>query len=389
MNLSSPAPASAARRFPRVIGDVRGANRGPCLVFICGIHGNEPAGALAAEHVATALESQIPMLRGRIVFLAGNRQALGAGLRFVRRDLNRGWSQPNLERLQRLAQHELGDEDQEQVELADALQQIATEQGRPLVVVDLHTTSGASPPFVCFGDTLRNRHLAMALPLPAILGLDDLIEGTLVGYCTERGHVSLSIEAGQHCDPDAVERHVAAIWLLIVAARCLPARAVPELDGHRSRLEQTTAGYPRVVEVLHRHVVGPTDQFQMRPGLANFARVAEGEVLAHDATGPLRAPKGGLLLMPRYQLQGEDGFFIAREVRLVWLKLSEVLRRAGAARLIPYLPGVRRDPREPRWLVVDPRVARTHVVEVMHLFGYRRRGSSEDRPVFSRRGPQG
>jgi hypothetical protein len=38
--------------------------------------------------------------------------------------------------------------------------------------------------------------------------------------------------------------------------------------------------------------------------------------------------------------------------------------------------------------VVDPRVAFTHVAEVMHLCGYRRRRSPEARPVFTRRGTQ-
>ena len=306
----------------------------------------------------------------------------------MRRDLNRGWSQPNLEHLRRLPERELGDEDQEQVELAEALRQIERAQRGPLMVVDLHTTSAAGPPFVCFGDTLRNRRLAMALPLPALLGIEELIDGALVGYCTERGHVGISVEAGQHLAPDAAERHVAAIWLLLVAGRCLPARAVPELASQRALLSLASAGCPRVVEVLHRHVVSPKDEFQMLPGFASFTRVAKDQVIARDVNGPVRAPHDGALLMPRYQAQGEDGFFLAREVSPVWLKLSEVLRRAGATRLIPYLPGVRRDPREPRWLVIDRRVARTHVAEVMHLFGYRRRGSSADRPVFSRRGPQ-
>jgi succinylglutamate desuccinylase len=296
-------------------------------VFVCGIHGNEPAGTLAAERLTAALALRSAELRGRVVFLAGNRQALAAGLRFVRRDLDRGWNQPNLERLRRLPERELGDEDQE-------------------------------------------------------------LDGTLVGYCTERGHVSISVEAGQHRDPGAIERHEAAIWLLLVAARCLPARAVAGLEEQRARLVRASAGYPRVVEVLHRHVVGPADQFQMLPGFTGFARVAEGDVIARDVNGPVLAPREGLLLMPRYQPQGEDGFFLAREVRPVWLTLSELLRRAGAARLVPYLPGVRRDPNEPRWLVVDRRVALTHVAEVMHLFGYRRRVSSEERPIFSRRGPQ-
>lgn len=388
---SSPLSASlssAGRRVPRVIADVRGNVRGPSVVFVSGIHGNEPAGTLAAERVAAALEGLGSLLRGRAVFLAGNRVALAAGQRFVRRDLNRGWSQAELTRLRRMPQREIGDEDQEQLELADALREVGRAQRGPLVVIDLHTTSAATAPFVTFGDTLRNRRLAMALPVPAIMGLDEVIQGALVGYCTERGHVGISFEAGQHRDPEAVERHVAAIWLLLVATGCLPGHALPELASHQARLSRASAGSPRVLEVLHRHVVGPHDEFRMRPGWKSFAPVSAGELVAEDAWGGVRTPQAGVLLMPRYQPQGEDGYFLAREVRPVWLRVSELLRRAGAARLAPYLPGVSRDPRGPGWLVVDPRVARSHVSDVMHLLGYRRRRSPDERPVFSRRGPR-
>lgn len=379
--------SSTGRRLPRVIGDVRGARRGPSLVFVAGIHGNEPAGTVAAERVCSALEPLSATLRGRVVFLAGNRQALASGLRFVRRDLNRGWSQPHLEHLRRLPERELGDEDEEQLELANALGAVERAQRGPIMVVDLHTTSAPTPPFVSFGDTLRNRRLALSLPSTAILGLDEVIEGALVAYCTERGHVGISFEAGQHQDPETVEHHVAAIWLLLVAARCLPARAVPLLARHRERLARASAGTPRVVEVWHRHVVAPGDQFHMLPGFGSFARVVPGELLAYDVRGPLRAPEAALVLMPRYQSQGEDGYFLAREVHPVWLKVSEWLRRAGAPRLVPYLPGVRRDPQKPGRLVVDPRIARSHLGDVMHLFGYRRQKSANGHAVFSRRGP--
>jgi len=373
---------------PRVLGDVRGATAGPSLVVVGGLHGNEPAGALAAARVAAELEALQPRLRGRAVFLAGNRQALTVGLRFIRRDLNRLWSPAQLERLAGLSERDLGDEEQEQVELARTLREIERAQRGPLTLVTLHTTSAPSAPFVCFGDTLANRRLALALPTTAILGLEEVIEGTLIGYGTDRGHVGISIEAGQHRDPEAVERHVSAIWLLLVAARCLPAAAVPGLRQHRERLARASAGRPRVVEVRHRHAVTPGDGFELLPGFESFAPIAAGQILGRHRQGPLHAPEAGLMLMPRYQAQGDDGYFLVREVRPLWLKFSAWLRRSGAPRMLPYLPGVERDKAAPGQLVIDPRVAFTHVADVMHLCGYRRRRSPETRPVFTRRGTQ-
>ncbi len=373
---------------PRVLGDVRGSARGPSLVVVGGMAGNEPAGVLAGARVAAALQELRSQLRGRAVFLAGNRQALAVGLRYVRRDLNRSWSPAQLERLASLSERELGDEEQEQVELARTLREVERAQRGPLILIDLHTTSAPSPPFVCFGDTLRNRRLALSLPTTAILGLEEVVEGALVSYCTDRGHVGISIESGQHRDPEAVERHVSAIWLLLVAAGCLPAQAVPDLAQHRQRLARASADQPRVVEIRYRHAVTPGDGFELLPGFRSFDPISPGQILGNTAQGPLRAPEAGLMLMPRYQAQGEDGYFLVREVRPFWLELSAWLRRAGVPRVLPYLPGVERDRAAPGQLVVDPRVAFTHVAEVMHLCGYRRRRSPETRPVFTRRGTQ-
>jgi hypothetical protein len=76
--------------------------------------------------------------------------------------------------------------------------------------------------------------------------------------------------------------------------------------------------------------------------------------------------------MPLYQAQGEDGFFILREFHPFWFSLSEVLRRANADRLLPWLPGIRRDAEGTGGLVVDRRLARWFAMELLHLLGYRR-----------------
>jgi succinylglutamate desuccinylase len=378
---------SARRRFERILGDIPGEAAGPTLVFVAGLNGNEPAGALASERVAAALRERGAELRGRVVFVSGNRQGLAAGLRFVRRDLNRGWTEPQLARLRALPERALGDEDQEQRELAECLYQIERERRARMIVVDLHTGSAPSAPVVSFGDTLLNRRLALSLPAPCILGLEEVVEGALVSYWTDRGHASLAIEAGQHQDAESVERLVAAIWLLLIAAGCLRASAVPDLAQHRERLALASAGCPAVVEVRHRHVVAAGDQFAMEPGFRSFQSVQRGQLLARDVRGPVLAPEAGSILMPRYQSQGEEGFLLVREVRPVWLKISEWLRRAGVSRVVPHLPGVRRDPARPGHLLVDPTVAFAHVADVMHLCGFRRRGSVDKYLLFSTRRP--
>jgi succinylglutamate desuccinylase len=93
------------------------------------------------------------------------------------------------------------------------------------------------------------------------------------------------------------------------------------------------------------------------------------------------------MLMPRYQGLGGDGYFLARKVSPRWLRLSATLRRHRLDRLVPLLPGVRRDRADPDRFLVDPRVARWQMVNVFHLFGYRHVRSRDDAVAFSRRRP--
>jgi predicted deacylase len=381
-------PSSARPLPPRWLGDIQGAAQGPTVVFVCGLYGDESDALLAAERAVPTLQHLRAALRGRVVFLAGNRQALASGVPFVRRDCNRGWTQRQLVRLQRLTPREVGDEDQEQLELAEALRAIEHEQRKPLVVIDLHGAPEPSRPFSCFVDTLRNRRLALSLPIGAVLGLEEVVTGTLSSYCTARGHVGISIEAGQGGTAEAVDRQVASIFLLLSAAGCLRERKLSGLGELREGLARASAGGPRVVEVLHRHAVEPGDGFRMLPGLTSFMPIEKGRVVAHDRTGAIRAPDAGLLFMPSYRDRGEEGFFVGREVRPVWLRISEWVRRSGAPRFLPLLPGIRRDPARPQLLLVNPRVARTHAPEVMHLCGYRRHPTAELPLVFSRTGPE-
>jgi succinylglutamate desuccinylase len=110
----------------------------------------------------------------------------------------------------------------------------------------------------------------------------------------------------------------------------------------------------------------------MRPGYRNFQRVAKGEIVATDRRGPVRTREAGRILMPLYQVKGNDGFFLVREFRPFWLRLSARLRAVGVDRFVHWLPGVRRHPDQPDALIVDRRVARWYALQILHLLGFRR-----------------
>jgi succinylglutamate desuccinylase len=365
--------------------DLGPRDRGPTLVVVAGLHGNEPAGIEAVDRVATALAPRAGSLRGRALALLGNRSALDRGLRFLDRDLNRAWTPERVVAL-RNGYQPVGVEDVEQRALLQALDDVIGAARGPVYLLDLHTTSGDGGPFSTIADTLANRAFALALPVPLVLGLEELIPGTLHDYLGRRGCVTLAFEAGQHLEHAAVDRAEAAIWLTLAAAGLAPEPALPELAASRKLLSRSGRGLPRVLEMRYRHGVEVADGFRMQPGYLNFQRVARGEVVAHDRSGPVPVHESARILMPLYQVQGEDGFFVVREFRPVWLHLSYGLRRMRADRVVHWLPGVSRHPERAGALVVNRRLARWFALQLLHLLGYRRHEEDGARLVVLRQG---
>jgi len=296
----------------RMLAHLRGDAPGPTLIVIGGLHGNEPAGPAAMRSVADALESERVGLRGDLLLLLGNVRALESGVRFLDRDLNRGWDAERLAAL-RAAGGPKTSEDREQLELADTIEKaIATSRG-PVFLVDLHTTSAAGIPFAMCRDAAAARRFAGALPLTLVLGLLDALAGTLAGYYGDRC-LAVAVEGGQNTDPTSERNHAAVIWLALAAAGVVDERLLPTLPVHRDVLARTRGDLPRVLHVHQRHAITVEDRFEMAPGFANIQRIGANELLARDRAGEIRAPESGFVLMPLYQAMGDDGFFLGREV---------------------------------------------------------------------------
>lgn len=367
----------------RVLGRVRGVRSGPTLLCVAGMHGNEPAGVYALQSVLTQLTKQADEMAGEFVALAGNRAALAKGCRFVDRDLNRAWTADRLETLRNGGSKDT--EDREQVELLDAIEAIVEEARGPVYVLDLHTISGPGAPFSTFGDTLPNRDFAEHIPVPMILGLEELVNGTLLAFLGAHGLVAVVFESGQHFEPDAVDRAAAGVWISVATARLLPENRLPMLAEGRKALQRDAAGLPRALEMRYRHDIDPSDEFRMDPGYENFQPVDEGQVLARDSDGDVTVSETSRILMPLYQKQGEDGFFLVREFSSFWLRVSYVMRRVRLERLAHWLPGVTRDRHEPDTLHVNKHVARWFAKQLFHLLGFRELDDSGEHLVMRRR----
>lgn len=359
----------------REIGRIVGRAAGPTLVVIGGMHGNEPGGALAAKRVLERLSRDDVHVSGEVIALAGNLAGLRIGRRYQMKDLNRQWSDERVGALRAQPEGDDDAEDREQRALLAAIETAIARARGPVYLADLHTTSAPGIPFVITGDTLAQRKLAVAFPLPVVLGLEEQLEGALSEYWTRRGCVTFAVEGGQHHDPASVDS-LEAVLLVAVDATGLLSLQSPALRDEVSRaqrlLAQRRGDLPHVMEVLSRHAITDSDRFSMEPGFRNLDRARSGQVLAHDARGEIVAPRDGLVILPLYQAHGSDGFFWGREMSELRLRVSEVLRRLGADRALGLLPGVRRDRAVPTRLVIDRRFARLYPLGVFQLLGYRR-----------------
>ncbi|MFK7741223.1 MAG: succinylglutamate desuccinylase/aspartoacylase family protein [Planctomycetota bacterium] len=370
--------------LPRELGRWDTGKPGPTLLITGGIHGNEPAGVLAAQRVLAVLHEREPDVRGRVVALSGNRPALAKQRRFLDRDLNRGWDAESIAQLQQRPATERSPEDEQQHDLLQQFDEIGRSASGALVYLDLHTSSADGAPFLCLADTIDNRRLGLATGVPIILGIEETIEGASLEWFAERGIASLAVEGGRHECPAAVDNHEAVLWIMLTHLGILPEGFV-DLAPFRERLVRAVGDAPPIVEIVHRRKISAEERFRMEPGFLNFARVAKGHLLARDRAGDILAPYGCHVVMPLYQELGDDGFFLARRVRSFWLWLARWLRWAGVARLLRILPGIRRDPDDANTLLANRRVARWFVVEVFHLLGYRKQQPRGDLLAFRRR----
>ncbi len=374
----------ATRAGHHVIASIRGSQAGPTLIILGSIHGNEPAGTQAAHRVLSQLKELRPYLRGEVILLTGNTRALARKVRYLDTDLNRLWTTANILAIKSgNAVHPSSSEALEQRELLVELEDAFTRARGEIFFVDLHTTSAPGKPFATVGDTLRNRRFALNFPVTIVLGLEEQIDGTLLEYVNNLGVITMGLEAGQHDAASSTDNHEAVIWIATLATGNLGRQDVPELERQVALLVR--AGGRRVVEVRHRHAISPDDEFKMEPGFTNFEPVRRGQLLAHDRQGEITARKTGLVLLPLYQGLGDDGFFLGREVRKFWLSLSAFLRRLKIVNFVHLLPGVRRDPHDENFLIVNTRVARILPLQIFHLLGLRRRRWVGNHLIVSRR----
>lgn len=306
----------------RIIGRHTSHQRGPLLIAIGGMHGNEPAGINALKQIFQMLKEEPSKnpdfyFCGQFLGLRGNMQAIAQNKRFVEKDLNRHMTLENVKRVKQTPAMELTAEDLELKQLLAMIDaEIEAYQPDRLIILDLHTTTAHGGIFSIVTDNPESVRMGVELHAPAVKGMLKGLGGTTLHYFVEENTrvetIPVTFESGQHNDPLSVDRAVSAIVNCLRTIGCVPPKDIE--NRHDDILQTYSKHLPKVSELIYIHSIKSGDAFEMHLGYKNFQPIEKGELLAQDRHGAIHAPYAGHILMPLYQPQGDDGFFIVREI---------------------------------------------------------------------------
>ena len=297
----------------RILGKIEGNLPGPLIICIAGLHGNEQVGLHAFRNVCSAIEKHNIPFKGKMVGICGNTRAIESNRRYIDYDLNRVWDEPRIKEILSKEEHFLS-EDKELIEIYQVIDTESKGDFEQKVMVDLHSTSSDKGNFLVVPEDESTHPILSELHLPVVLGLDSYVKGTLLSYYHEKGFLSFAFEGGMMGTEDVYQLHTSGLWQILEKSGGVTEHDHEKEDHYKNQLMEVSSTLPQRVKVLHREYVQPQDRFRMLPGFHNFQSVHKDQLLAINKNGHITSPMDGMIFMPLYQPEGDDGFFIVEEV---------------------------------------------------------------------------
>jgi succinylglutamate desuccinylase len=298
----------------RILGIIEGDQPGPLVICVAALHGNEQIGLHAFRNVFGAIMQHGIHVKGKIVGIAGNLKAIQSNVRFIDYDLNRVWVEDRINNICHGTSPELA-EDEELVAIKDIIQKESQGVWTEKVLIDLHSTSSDKGNFLVVPSDEIDHPILKAVGLPIVVNLDNYLMGTLLSYYHKLGFVSCAFEGGTIGTNAVFQLHTSGLWEILDQSGCISHHDHELEDHYINQLEEVSRSLPEKVSATYRHSVHKQDGFRMLPGFHNFQPVQEGQHLAQDKNGPIYAPKAGMVFLPLYQTEGEDGFFLVEEIK--------------------------------------------------------------------------
>lgn len=307
------------RQTDRIIGKYIGSQPGPMLLVIGAMHGNEPAGVESIRMLfrELALEPHHNpgfRVKGSILGVIGNLKSYQNDVRYTSKDLNRSWTADNVAR----ALDPSAEQTDETLEIGQLLKVVKAHvrdvEPTEIIVLDIHTTSSKGGIFSIASHDRKSLELAQTMHAPVVKDMLNGLNGTSIHFF--RGEnmgiktTALTFEAGQHNDILSPGRAYAAIVNCLKAIGCVREEDVE--NRHDKVLIEFSKNLPKITKLVYKYPIENGTDFRMEPGFVSFDQVSKGQLLAYNNGQKVLSPEDGLILMPLYQKQGEEGFFIVR-----------------------------------------------------------------------------
>jgi len=298
----------------RIIGKIIGDRKGPIILVFAGMHGNEPAGVKALEQVFDIL-AHSNGFKGTFLGLKANIAALKRDVRYIDEDMNRIWFPSIIDKIDRCPPEDLHSNERVEIkEILDIIErEVSNKPEHPVIFIDLHSFSAEGCMFAITPRKDRNIKLLSGLHIPMIFGIEEALRGTALRYFQNQNYITFALEGGNHRNELTVYNNVAALLMLLQFTENISSSQIPDFEDYERHLRRHSQHLPKKLEFVYQHIIEPGDNFSMRPGYQNFEPVKKGEWLAEDKDGKILAQCNGYLIMPLYQKQGDDGFFIVQE----------------------------------------------------------------------------
>lgn len=284
-----------------------GSIKGPHLLLLGGVHGNEPCGDIALTRLLDDINAKrVTITHGTITIVpVCNPEARAQNTRYTETNLNRN-----------LYPKEAPESYEDEVgnELCKILAQAD-------LLVDFHSYRRGGPPFAFIGPQNDENEQELA----RLTGVDHIVDGFqrayeaanikvdqresmgTTEYLRTQGGRGITVECGQHDDPAAVE------FAYQAALRVLDGLGVAEITPDLRPPEHTRT--PRLYHA-HKVIYKERDGVLVRP-FKNFESVEEGQIIARYEDGEdILCPFDGLVIMPDPRPDmpvGEEWVYLGRE----------------------------------------------------------------------------
>lgn len=259
---------------------------GEHVVVVGGTHGNEPAGARAMVAFHRHLQNGVIKLeRGKVSLLLGNPQAYQRDRRYIDRDLNRSFDDPEGATL-------------EDRRAADIIKYF--DRNNDIVaLLDLHSVSIGDFK-ICVYEKDNSQSLDLALNISDIplhfIYHPAHMPGTLIGAAGRRRICGLIVECGNHLSKQGVDTALSYMQAMLAHYRMFHTTAeAPQRDI--STIEQ--------YESIGAIKPGPNFRFLI-PEVQTGTKLAEGQLFGKDDNGDHIAPQDCYIVAPSRVVKPTD-----------------------------------------------------------------------------------